>query len=47
VAVLPDRGIVDLVGVPGRPVVRAERRAPALHVAGAASRPRCAAAMRG
>ena len=30
VAVLPDRGIVDLVGVAGRPAVRAERRAPVL-----------------
>jgi hypothetical protein len=47
VALLPDRGIVDLVGVPGRPAVRAERRAPALQVAGSARRPRCAAATRG
>jgi hypothetical protein len=28
VSILPDRGILDLVGVPGRPPVQTERRAP-------------------
>jgi hypothetical protein len=37
VSVLPDRGILDLVGVPGRPPLETERRAPELRLLSAAS----------